>query len=132
MTASTSMLRLSEGNVLPKNFEIFFVSRIWLNLEFFQYFSLFLIVDCNNLSCSHVCFGRPLNRFFLENGPKLHYTTKQQILLNFFLFFFISYFLDRKTNKFENGRWKAGAQGLYAEYGNRVLLKHLSLNAGTF
>ena len=25
-----------------------------------------------------------------------------------------------------------GAQGLYAEYGNRVLLKHLSLNAGTF
>ena len=40
--------------------------------------------------------------------------------------------MDRKTNKFENGQWKAGAQGLYAEYGNRVLLKHLSLNAGTF
>ena len=40
--------------------------------------------------------------------------------------------MDRKTGEFENGRWRAGAQGLYAEYGNRVLLKHLSLNAGTF
>ena len=40
--------------------------------------------------------------------------------------------MDRKTGEFENGRWRAGAQGLYAEYGNRVLLKHLLLNAGTF
>ena len=40
--------------------------------------------------------------------------------------------MDRKTGEFENGRWRVGAQGLYAEYGNRVLLKHLSLNAGTF
>ena len=34
--------------------------------------------------------------------------------------------------EFENGRWRAGAQGLYAEYGYRVLLKRLLLNAGTF
>ena len=40
--------------------------------------------------------------------------------------------MDRKTGEFENGQWRAGAQGLYAEYGNRVLLKHLLLNAGTF
>ena len=36
--------------------------------------------------------------------------------------------MDRKTNEFENSQWKVGAQGLYAEYGNRVTVGEKNLD----